>query len=425
MPALARAIGLPFCHLRGGTSAPTTPINLVYEGDSITATGGSTTNLRSYANQYAGASNLSVSSSTITGAAPSLTARAATCDALIIPGARNVLVVMTGNDMLGAGTAAEETSRLATYLTDRLAAGWTTRVVLSTLPRTAAAAPGFNAKRATANATKATWVGTYCEVFINLDTTTIGQDADASDVAKYADGVHPTDAGNAVILAAVKPELDALLPVYNGGAPSTDLIEHWKLNTNLTQATGTASSWKGLRQVFNLLQATGTKQPAVQGDGSLLFDGTDDYMKALFAWEAIGFTVCLLMKQKTWASADCICDTPTIVGLQYNALLQYTTANGISFYNGAAGTQNNNLALDTWAAVVLGVSAAETLIQVDATTATTDAGLGPNKMGGFLLASIHDIAQYANIQVKEVLLYRGVLDATARAAVRTYFATVP
>lgn len=405
-------------------SIVTGPVNLIWEGDSITATGGSTTNLLSYANQYSGAANKSVSSSTITGSAPSLENRASTVDGLMQVGAHNVLVVMTGNDMI-TGTASDETTRLASYLDDRAAAAVTggyilTRIVLSTLPRTTS---GFNAKRNTANATKATWVGSHCEIFVNLDNCGIGQDADASNASYYADGVHPTDAGNALILAAVKPVIDALMPSLSG-APQTDLIEHWKLGYDLTQSGGKASSWKGRRQAFNLAQSTGTKQPAVQGDSSLLFDGTDDLLAALFAFEAAGATVCLLMKQPTWTNAKCIANLA--VPPHANSLWKFgTTPDFITHTAVNNGTQTAGLTLDTYGTVIFGISAASSILQVNAGTTTNDTGFTiSGSKGSLILGALSDGLFHANVQIKEVLIYRGILDATARAAVRDYFATV-
>jgi len=187
--------------------ASSSPKNLVFEGDSITAGWGVS---KGFAKVYPSRANMAVSGSTITGASQSLMSRVAALDALIVPGAQNVLVVMTGNDMYYGADAATECSRLAAYLGARKVAGWQTRVVLSTLPRSVAQAPGFNAKRATANATKATWVGTHCEAFIDLSASSIGRDADAESAAKYLDGVHPNDASHAVLLGIIGPALDAI-----------------------------------------------------------------------------------------------------------------------------------------------------------------------------------------------------------------------
>lgn len=388
------------------------PINLIFEGDSITASVAP----KSFGYIYAGSANLAVANSLIEGAAPSLTNRAATLDALIDSARANVLVVMTGNDMI-ADTAANMLTKMATYLDNRRAAGWYV-IIWTVLPRTTG---GFNTKRNTANTTLRTWVGTHCDAIVDFDVTSMGPDAAASDTGLYGDGIHPTLAGHRLLLAQLQATLNAL-PYPSTAAPTAGLIEHWKLNTGLTQAAGVASAWKGVRRGF-VLSASGTAQPAVQGDGSLLFDGSTDYMESTFAWAPDGFTLFMLAKQVTWASTDCIFDG----ALRYTGtLFQYTTTPGLQGYNGTTFTsQNNDLAVSTFAAIALTISLDGCLIQIDANTATTSTGLAPANMGGITLGAAGDNNQRSNIQVKELLLYRGALDSTARAAVRSYLAGVP
>lgn len=404
------------CVFRCGIAAPSAikPVNLVFEGDSITF--GLDVANKSFANIYGATANPAVANSTIEGAAPSLTNRAATVDALVDSARTNVLVVMTGNDMI-SDTAANMLTKMATYLDNRRAAGWYV-IIWTVLPRTTS---GFNTKRNTANTTLRTWVGTHCDAIVDFDSTSMGPDAAASDTSLYADGIHPTIAGHRLLLAALQPTLDALAYPATS-APTTDLIEHWKLNAGLTQSAGVASAWKGIRRGF-VLAASGTAQPAVQGDGSLLFDGSTDYMESVFAWAPDGFTAFLLAKQVTWTNTDAIMDGATRYA---GSLFQYSTTPGLQGYNGTSfTTQNNGLAVNTWAVIALTISLSGCLTQIDAGTATTSTGLAPGNMGGLTLGALGDNNQRSNIQVKELLLYRGALDSTARAAVRSYLATVP
>lgn len=397
----------------GGETAPTLPLNLVFEGDSITH-GLGVGNLRSFGNMYGARANLGVANSTVDGAAPSLTNRAATLDALISPGCQNVLVVMTGNDMI-LDTAASMLTKMATYLDNRRAAGWYV-IIWTVLPRTTA---GFNTKRNTANATILTWAGVHCDMVVDFSGTSMGPDAAASDTSLYYDGIHPTLAGNRVLFASFQPILDALRPTTS--APMTGLAEHWKLNTGLTQSGGVASEWKGILK--NLaISASGTARPAVQGDGSLLFDGSNDLLRGAFAWSPDGVTICLLAKQVTWTNTDTIIDGYS----NYTAtLFQFSTTPGLQGYNGTTfTTQDNNLATNTWAVIILTISPDGCVIQIDSATATTSAGLTPGNCGGLTLGAAGSASQFGNIQVKELLLYRGALDSTARAAVRAYLATV-
>lgn len=409
---------------RCGITAPFSPalaLNLAFEGDSITA-GFSVTSLRSFANMYGATANLAVTSSRIEGAAPSLANRVATLDALIDPTRRNVLVVMTGNDLFFGDSVSTMLGKMSSYLDARYAAGWQYIIIWTILPRTAAAAPGFNALRNTANTTIRTWVGTHCDVVVDFDLTTMGPDAAASDTSLYGDGVHPTLAGQRLLYAPIAAALDAIA-VPSTDAPTTDLVEHWKLNTGLTQAAGVASAWAGIRRGL-ALTASGTAQPAVQGDGSLLFDGSTDKMVATFACSLDGYTIFLLAKQVTWTNTDCIMDGKAVYT---GALFQYSSTPGLQTYDGSTfSSQNNGWAVNTWAVVAYTQAAnGVPLIQIDAGTATTGAGLTPKNLQGLTLGANGSGTQPANIQIKELLLYRGALDSTARAAVRSYLATVP
>jgi len=167
---------------------------ICFEGDSISGMAGTCwpyyygTNLASPA--FLG-HNFAISGSTIA----SMTSRAATVDAVLPPvanrsGRKFILCVLIGaNDLLSLG-ATTWLANLKTYLQARRSAGWTV-IVGTPTPRTAA---GFNTQRAIAVTEMRTW-GTADGVDYKIDyaaSTTYGEDAHASDVAKFGDGTHPT-----------------------------------------------------------------------------------------------------------------------------------------------------------------------------------------------------------------------------------------
>jgi lysophospholipase L1-like esterase len=127
--------------------------------------------------------------------------RAATVDALYSASKPCLLSLAPGNDIATgyAGSGGSRTawlSALASYLDARRAVGF--KVILcSILPRTAAAAPGFNAERALCNAVTATWLGSHCDAYCDFAADPVmGPDGAASNASVYqADGVHPTLAG--------------------------------------------------------------------------------------------------------------------------------------------------------------------------------------------------------------------------------------
>lgn len=207
--------------------------------------------------------------------------------------------------------------------------------------------------------------------------------------------------------------------IASAGPPATNLIAHWKLNTGLTQAGGYASAWADQINSYSLAQATGSAQPAVQGDGSLLFDGSDDWMKATFTL-AQPCTVFLLVKMVTWAQDYFICDgASTNTGVIYEG----GSTPQIKLFNSGFGSNCTDLAVNTWGVVCAVWDGASSLLQVDA-NATVAGSSGTTAMDGFTLSARADGAGGSNTQVKEVLIYNAALDATARGNVRTYLATV-
>ena len=69
---------------------------------------------------------------------------------------------------------------------------------------------GFNTARNTVNPILRTWVGSYCDAIADFAAdATIGADAHASDVAKYGDGTHPTNATQIVMESIIRPVLNA------------------------------------------------------------------------------------------------------------------------------------------------------------------------------------------------------------------------
>ena len=139
-----------------------------------------------------------------------LTSRAATVDADIgffrdmNPAAPILLVVMIGyNDFaVDLDSTATFLSQLYAYTDARRAAGAKVVIVDVTPSSTA----GLNAWRATVNADIAANVGTHHDYHIDLSATSVGADADGSDVADYSDGIHPTAAASIVIANAIRAQ---------------------------------------------------------------------------------------------------------------------------------------------------------------------------------------------------------------------------
>jgi lysophospholipase L1-like esterase len=138
---------------------------------------------------------------------------AATTDGLLQSGQANILSVFIGaNNHPDAAFLAD----LAGYCDDRRAAGW--YVLLGTLlPQTASGT--FNAARATANPEMRLWTtsgsiipGKHADRIFDFDADPVmGADATASNLTYFADGLHPTPAGQARMRDIFLPVLDAAM----------------------------------------------------------------------------------------------------------------------------------------------------------------------------------------------------------------------
>ena len=167
----------------------------------------------------------------------------------------------------------------------------------------------------------------------------------------------------------------------------------------------------------HLKQSTDTNKPTWQSDGSILFDGVDNYLKCdAFTFEQPE-TIYILFKQVTWTSGDDIFDGNAASSGRLN---QRTTTPNLAIMAGAFAANNTGLAVDTYGAVCAVFNGASSLLQVDNGTATTG-DPGAADMGGFTLGVRGDNTNgFSSIQVKEVILFPDAHDAGTRARVIRY-----
>lgn len=171
----------------------------------------------------------------------------------------------------------------------------------------------------------------------------------------------------------------------------------------------------------HLKQATETNRPTKQGDGSILFDGVDNYLKCDAFTLNQPITYYLLWKQVTWTDDDDLFDGDTAGSVLAQ---QITSTPRIVLYAGSANApENDTFTLDTYAVTALVVNAASSVIQVNNGTPSTG-NPGTNGAGGFTLGGNGSGTGNSNIQVKEVLIYAAAHDATTRDSVIKYLAQV-
>lgn len=168
----------------------------------------------------------------------------------------------------------------------------------------------------------------------------------------------------------------------------------------------------------DLNQGTDAARPAKQTDGSILFDGAAHYLKASAFTLNAPETIYLVMKEISWTDADHILDGNTT---NAGAIVQGGVGGSpyIILYAGSDAANNNNLAIGSYGILSAVFNGASSSLTVNSTTATTgNPGVG-NLSGLTLAASGGGVGQYANIQVKELIVRAAADSAATRLAIQT------
>jgi len=183
----------------------------------------------------------------------------------------------------------------------------------------------------------------------------------------------------------------------------------WYLADDLTTITkdgsDLVSQWSDkLASGHDLLQATGTNQPLWVAPGTVRFDGVDDVMKtAAFTYEQPE-SIYMIINFITLTADDYAMDgNTTITGTIYES--------AVNIY-AYAGTLSTGIPTTTGVYHIVRIvfNGANSKIQLDNNAAVTG-NFGAANMGGFNLGSrIGTPKNYANIEVKEIIL-RNVVDS--------------
>lgn len=184
----------------------------------------------------------------------------------------------------------------------------------------------------------------------------------------------------------------------------------------ITSAAGAVSQWDDQSgNGRHLKQATATNQPTLEADGSITFDGVDNFLKCDAFTLDQPETVYLLFKQITWTSTERIFSGNA---LSSGDLVQLTSTPQIGLFAGTA-TSLVSMTLDAYGVIAGVFNGASSSIQLNSGTPATG-NCGAANMGGFTLGASGAPGGWANIQVKEVIIFAAAHDSTQRAAVIKY-----
>lgn len=199
------------------------------------------------------------------------------------------------------------------------------------------------------------------------------------------------------------------------------LAAWFKFNYGITSSTSLVSQWDDQSgNGRHLKQGTDTNKPTVQADGSILFDGADNYLACDAFTLNQPTTVYVLGKQVTWTANDRFFDGNTANSM---TLFQRTGSPNLAIFSGTTLGNNGNLALDTYGVISSVFNGANSRLQINnGTPVSGDAG--SSNAGGFYLGALATPANFGNVQIKEVLIFSVAHDATQRAAIVRYLSTV-
>ena len=192
--------------------------------------------------------------------------------------------------------------------------------------------------------------------------------------------------------------------LYNGidGTIVADFDpSRWTSGTTFTASTG--ETWT--------INGSGSKPAQIVDRASLLFDGAAHYMKTAPFTLNQPETVYLVAKQVSWTISDQMTDGDTSGTMR---IFQDTTAPNLGLYAGSLAATNGNLAVGAKGVVCAQFNGANSLLQINQTSAVTG-NAGASNAGGFTFGATAAPGNYTNIQAYEALIYNVAHDAATRA----------
>lgn len=194
----------------------------------------------------------------------------------------------------------------------------------------------------------------------------------------------------------------------------------FRFNTGITVATG-VSQWNDQTpNARHLKQAVAGNQPALQADGSILFDGVAHFLKCDPFTLNQPETVYLLAQQATWTSTDTIYDGDGNASMLMD---QVASSPNIRIFAGSALGNTAGWAVASYAVITAVFNSTTSVVSVNnGTPLSGDAGA--LNAGGFTLGARGVPSQFGNIQVKEAILFSAAHAADTRQRVIRYLGQV-
>lgn len=195
----------------------------------------------------------------------------------------------------------------------------------------------------------------------------------------------------------------------------------FRYGDGITSAGGLVSAWADQSgNARPLLQATGTNQPTLEADGSITFDGVDNFLQCGAFTLNQPVTYYLLANPVTDTSGDRFFDGGAAGAA---VILAQDGAGGISVNAGAA-FGGNLFPTGAYAVVAVVVNGASSSIQVN-TVAPITGDAGANNPAGFTMGSSRNgTTQFVNARYKEAIVFPAAHNADTISRVIRYLSQV-
>lgn len=205
--------------------------------------------------------------------------------------------------------------------------------------------------------------------------------------------------------------------------PITPNIAAWyRYKRGLTNTSGKISAWADAStNSRDLVQTTAANRPTFLSDGTVVFDGSAQFMQSTFTLNQ-PCTIYMLVNQLTWTLNDVLIDGVTAAA----QLIQTATTPGLTVNAGSALSANAALPVNTWGVLGLVLNGASSLFRINAGGPATavSGNAGSNALGGITLGAARTPANYANIAVRELLVYSVAHDGATRHKVARYMGSL-
>lgn len=193
----------------------------------------------------------------------------------------------------------------------------------------------------------------------------------------------------------------------------------YRFGQGITVATGVSQWDDASGNGRHLTQGTAANQPAKQADGSILFDGSNDFLRSAVFAIAQPFTFYILLKQVSWTLNDIYVDFGSAAAQIYTPI----ATPQVTFYASGSAQLNVSPAVGQYGAICVVGNGGSSVMQLDAGAPVTG-NAGAATVSQLSIGAAGTGSGPGNIQVKEAVLYSGAHDATTRARVLAYLGSL-